>query len=343
MNNGLVYPYGSPLTNGLLKEKPEDFIVDEVLGFEPSGEGEHLLLRIEKINLTTFELIERVASDFNIKQRDVGYSGLKDKQAITRQWLSLHLPGQMRDFGMPSVQGYEVLDQGWHNRKLKPGTHKANEFKVVIREVDSFDVQSWAQIESINERGMANYFGQQRFGEQVDNVSRALKVFTNSRKTRKLSRNKKSLYISALRSYLFNLILGHRIEHGYWSEPVSGDVFMLAGTRSVFSASIDDQILARYRDFDISSTASLVGLGEHQFSDVAEAIENSIYSNHTEIIDCLWRLKAKHQKRSIRVKVEDFNVQHDPEIQTLTIQARLPRGSYFTALLNHFINTSVDS
>ena len=74
---------------------PEDFRVDEVLGFIPSGEGEHLFLKIEKSNLTSFDLIDRVASDFGLKPRDIGYSGLKDKQAITRQWLSLHLPGQM--------------------------------------------------------------------------------------------------------------------------------------------------------------------------------------------------------------------------------------------------------
>ena len=89
-----LYPYGKPVISGLLKSAPEDFKVTENLGFEPRGEGEHLFLWIEKSMLTTHDLIERVASDFLVKARDIGYSGLKDKNAVTRQWLSLYLPGK---------------------------------------------------------------------------------------------------------------------------------------------------------------------------------------------------------------------------------------------------------
>jgi len=339
MNDNLHYPYSRPLASGLLKFRPEDFRVDEILGFLPSGEGEHLFLRIEKSNLTTFDLIDRVATDFNLKQRDVGYSGLKDKQAITRQWLSLHLPGKMRDFQMPPVDGYQVLDQGWNHKKLKPGTHCANTFEVIIRDVAVFDDQSLKQIESIKKEGMANYFGQQRFGEQADNVKRALQVFANPRKTRKLTRSKKSLYISALRSHLFNQILSRRIENGHWLEPLPGDVFMLAGSRSVFSSALNDEIISRYREFDISSTASLAGEGDNQISGLAKEIEDIIYADNTDALECLYRLKAKQQMRALRVKVEDFHVEFNGDDQTLVIQARLPRGCYFTTLLNHFINT----
>ncbi len=339
MSDKLRYPYGRPLTGGLLKIRPEDFRVDEHLGFIPSGDGEHLFLHIEKTNLTTFDLVDRVARDFDLKQRDIGYSGLKDKQAVTRQWLSLQLPGQMRDFQMPSMNGYQVLDQGWHHRKLKPGTHCANTFEVVIRDISDFNELSLQQIELIKREGMANYFGQQRFGEQADNVSRALRVFTNPRKTRKLSRSKKSLYISALRSYLFNQILSRRIENDLWSEPVPGDIFMLAGSRSIFTAAIDEEVYRRYQEFDISSTASLVGEGNNQLSGQAKEIEDTVCADNTDIIECLHRLKAKQQMRSLRVKVEGFDVRHKRQEQILMIQARLPRGCYFTTLLNHFINT----
>jgi len=340
MSNSLHYPYGEPRASGLLKASTADFVVDEVLGFSPSGEGEHLFLLIEKTGLSSFELIDRVASDFNLKPRDIGYSGLKDKQAVTRQWISLYLPGQMRGFQMPTVSEYRVLDYGWHNKKLKSGSHRANIFEVVIRDVNSFDDNSLQQIESIKTAGMANYFGQQRFGEQADNVDRAMRVFANPHKARKLGRNKRGLYISALRSHLFNQILNRRIENGNWSEPLAGDVFMLRGSRSIFTAALDDEIYSRYREFDISSTASLAGEGDSQLDDLAKNIEDEVYAENADILACLCRLKVKQQMRSLRVVVGEFDVAHDSENRLLTIRARLPRGSYFTTLLSHFIETS---
>ena len=207
----LLYPYGTPEISGVIKTSAADFLVDEILGFEPSGEGEHLFLKIEKTGLSTHELIDQIALDFNIKPRDVGYSGLKDKHAITRQWLSLHLAGQMQSMKIPETSSYKILAQGWHAKKLKPGSHRSNRFEVVIREVDSFGEITRQQIASIREKGMANYFGQQRFGVSDDNVNRALQVFANARKTRKLSRTRKGIYLSALRSELFNQILSARI------------------------------------------------------------------------------------------------------------------------------------
>ena len=109
MSGKPLYPYGKPVISGLLKSQAEDFKVSENLGFEPTGEGEHLFLWIEKSMLTTHELIECVARDFSLKARDVGYSGLKDKFAVTRQWLSLYLPGQMKRLELPDISKYNLL------------------------------------------------------------------------------------------------------------------------------------------------------------------------------------------------------------------------------------------
>ena len=335
----MFYPYGESLVTGKLKSEAADFKVVENLGFEPSGEGEHLFLSIEKEGLSTHELIDALARDFKLRPRDIGYSGLKDKQAITRQWVSLHLPGQMRLFEMPEINGYSILDQGWHNRKLKPGTHRSNSFEVLIRDIESFPEDSQRQVSLIKSAGMANYFGQQRFGERQDNVSRAIQVFGNPRKTRKLSRTKKSLYISALRSHLFNQILSNRIESDHWLKPVDGDVFMLAGSHSIFQEAINDEIRGRYQSFDLSSCASLFGEGESKLVGEALEIENRVLSSHPEIIECLLRLKAKLQMRPTRIDVKGLNVEHRKEEKSLLIEATLPRGSYFTTLLDHFIDT----
>lgn len=335
----MFYPYGESLVTGKLKSEAADFKVVENLGFEPSGEGEHLFLLIEKEGLSTHELIDALARDFKLRPRDIGYSGLKDKQAITRQWVSLHLPGQMRLFEMPEINGYSILDHGWHHRKLKPGTHRSNSFEVLIRDIDSFPEDSQRQVSLIKSAGMANYFGQQRFGERQDNVSRAIQVFSNPRKARKLSRNKKSLYISALRSHLFNQILSNRIELKHWQEPLDGDVFMLAGSHSIFRENLNDEILHRYQCFDISSAASLYGEGDSKLVGEALEIEKKVYVENSAIVDSLLAQKAKLQMRPTRIAVLDLSVEYQEKEKTLLIKASLPGGSYFTTLLNHFVDT----
>ncbi|MCZ6579769.1 MAG: tRNA pseudouridine(13) synthase TruD [Gammaproteobacteria bacterium] len=339
MAKRLVYPYGIASISGLLKSQASDFKVTEELGFEPAGEGEHLFLLIEKSMMTTHELIERVAGDFFIKPRDIGYSGLKDKLAVTQQWLSLYLPGQMNSLGLPGVSDYCLLDHAWHNKKLRSGTHRSNHFEVIVRNIESLPEATQQQIDMIRNQGMANYFGEQRFGRQGDNVEQALRVFSSTRRSRKLSRSKKSLYLSALRSFLFNRVLSERIEQGIWDAPITGDVFMLRGSRSIFYESINEELIERFKRQDIASTISLYGVGNRLLQARAQEIEDAVLAEFETIRHCLLQQKASLQMRSTRVAVTDLKVEFDEDEATLRIEARLPRGSYFTTLLDHFINT----
>jgi tRNA pseudouridine13 synthase len=339
MADKLAYPYDVALINGLVKGQASDFRVTEELGFQPTGEGEHLFLLIEKSMMTTHELIERVADDFSIKPRDIGYCGLKDKLAITQQWLSLYLPGQMHSLKLPIVSDYSLLDHKWHNKKLRPGTHRSNYFAVIVREVESMPETTRHQLDMIRQQGMANYFGEQRFGQKGDNVEQALRAFSNPRRARKLSRAKKSLYLSALRSFLFNRVLSRRIEQGIWDKPAAGDVFMLSGSQSIFYEPINDELLERYYRQDISSTISLHGAGNRLLQSRAREIEDAVLAEHEDIEQCLLQAKAKLQMRAVRVAVTDLRVEFDENAAILRIEARLPRGSYFTTLLDHFIDT----
>ena len=341
MPDNLLYPYGKPVISGLLKSLPEDFKVTENLGFEPQGEGEHLFLWIEKSRLTTHELIDRVASDFSVKPRDIGYSGLKDKIAVTRQWLSLYLPGKMTKLEIPHISGYKLLSHDWHPKKLRPGTHRSNSFDVMVRDVDVLPETSLRQLDLIRSHGMANYFGQQRFGRRNDNVEKALQAFNSDRRARKLSRNKRSLYVSALRSYLFNCVLYSRIEQGYWCKPVPGDVFMLSGSRSIFYQLVDDALLERYTQMDLSSTISLYGIGSRLLQDAALKLEDQVMDQNGEIRRCLIQQKAKLAMRAIRVAVQGLELNHDAVNRTLQIKISLARGSYFTSFLDHFIDTEI--
>ncbi len=336
----MKYPYGTPHQTGVIKSQADDFRVSENLGFDACGEGEHLCLQIEKTNLTTQDLIEQVAREFSVKPRDIGYSGLKDKLAVTQQWLSVHLPGQMNSAEITSSSYYTLLQHGWHNKKIRSGSHRSNSFEVIVRGIAELSDQTQQQINDVKMSGMANYFGEQRFGAQQDNVQRAIHTFSNERRTRKLSRTKRSLYISSLRSFLFNQILSRRLEQNHWHQPLQGDVYMLSGSHSLFTSVIDDSILDRYQQQDISSAASLYGEGVSMLSGNALAIEDAVLDQYPEIVACLAGQKVKLQMRTTRVMIEGFSVSHDSDSQSLKVTATLPSGCFFTSLLKHFIDTS---
>jgi tRNA pseudouridine13 synthase len=329
----LPYPYGAPLFGGIIRAEAADFEVVEELGFEPDGEGEHLFLQVEKTALGTMELVERISRDYSIAARHIGFSGLKDKHAVTTQWLSLHLPGDRREFGPQSMDGYRVLRAERHRGKLRRGTHRSNFFRLRVRGVDNLGTESVAQLDAVAGGGMANYFGEQRFGRTGDNVRQALEMLDRGR----IGRQRRSLLLSSLRSYLFNQVLAARILEDCWRRPLDGDVFMLRGNRSIFSAALDESILQRFESLDISATASLYGSGRNLLDGEARRFELRILGQYPEIVDCLERQGAKLQMRSLRVAVEDFDYRHDRAGGILTLEARLPAGSYMTSLLAHFM------
>jgi tRNA pseudouridine13 synthase len=329
-----VYPYGTPAISGVLKSTPADFQVNEELGFEPDGEGEHCFLLVEKTGLSTPELITRIAHDYSLHPRLVGHSGLKDKHARTSQWLSLHLPGKSLPAAKSAGNGYRILRQARHHRKLRPGTHKYNAFQLCLREVEKLPDQTIAQINLITRQGFANYFGAQRFGRRQDNVKQALAQLTN----RRLQRSRKSILLSSLRSYLFNQILARRIGLGHWEKPVAGDIFMLRGSHSIFKDEINNDLLTRYQQLDIASSASLYGTGRNQISDEAQAIEEQVFSQHEDITDCLDLQGTKLQMRALRALVDEFSYDYDAEKRNLWLKLTLPAGSYVTTMLEHFID-----
>ena len=326
-----VFPYGEAALVGALKTCPEDFVVTEELGFEPAGQGQHRWLFVEKRNLTTQELVERVAGHIGVRPRDVGFSGLKDKHAITRRWFSVPLAEAPAEF--PINEGYRVLKQAWHTRKLRRGTHSGNFFEVRLQAVTQFPELARVQLEQIRTQGFANYFGEQRFGHRQANVAQALRSLSNSR----LPRWRKSLYLSALRSHLFNHILAKRIQLGLWQEPLDGDIFMLRGSRSVFSAPVDDAIRQRHAELDISSTASLYGSGPSGLTGQADEIEREVFHANAEIVQCLDQQNVKRQMRAMRAVVSDLVVEYASEQQTLELSLRLPAGCYVTSLLDHVL------
>jgi tRNA pseudouridine13 synthase len=333
MQQTSIYPYGAPQTTAVLKSTATDFQVEEILGFEPGGEGEHLFLWVEKCGLGTAELITRLARDHGLRSNDFGYSGLKDKHAVTRQWLSLHLPGKEAPFDTPVGEGYRVLRQLRHHKKLRPGTHKFNQFRLCLRGIHELPDATLQQINSIRTQGFANYFGHQRFGRKQDNVQQALAQLG----TRRISRNRKSMLLSSLRSHLFNQILATRIGLGHWHKPLEGDVFMLRGSHSIFSDPLDAALLERFRQQDISNCASLYGSGRNLMSARSAEIEQQIFTENADITNCLQRHDSRLQMRPLRVAAESFSFDYDSAAGLLQLELSLPTGSYVTTMLEHFL------
>lgn len=209
--DNLTYLHGKPQGKGLLKANPEDFVVVEDLGFEPDGEGEHILVRILKNGCNTRFVADALAKFLNIHAREVSFAGQKDKHAVTEQWLCARVPGNaMPDLSKFELEGCKVLEYARHKRKLRPGALKGNDFTLVLREVtDRDDVEK--RLKAITERGVPNYFGAQRFGIGGSNLLGALRWAQSSAPVR--DRNKRSFWLSAARSALFNQIVSERLKN----------------------------------------------------------------------------------------------------------------------------------
>lgn len=207
--------HGGPAVRGVLRGQPEDFVVDEELGFALDGTGEHLFCQVRKTGANTAWVAEQLARAAGVRPFDVGYAGRKDRHAITTQWFSIWLPGgEDPALAMPAASGVEILGRERHSKKLRRGMHAGNRFRVTLRSMERL-ADPAPVADAIAARGVPNYFGEQRFGHGGGNLDAADALLSGSRRADR----KKDLYLSAARSHLFNLGLAQRVETGTWDEP----------------------------------------------------------------------------------------------------------------------------
>ncbi|WP_115719560.1 tRNA pseudouridine(13) synthase TruD [Gallaecimonas mangrovi] len=317
------------MVNALFKQLPEDFFVEEVLGFEPAGEGEHLFVLIEKRGMNTGWAAKLLAEACGLKERDVSHSGLKDRHAVTRQWLSVWLPGK-EDPDLSSIESDElkVLTTVRHNKKLRIGTHKANRFEIVLREVSDVAAAEQA-LHQVSEQGFANLFGGQRFGHDDRNI----KVFEDVLAGKRMKKPRQGMAISAARSLLFNQVALYRQQQGMIQQVLAGDVLMLAGSHSVFVAEEGEleTLQQRLAEGDVQLTGPLWGKGGvtplHQAGELeSRAVE--AYASYTEGLEKL----ANGARRPLWLK-PDLSWQWQES--NLTLSFTLPTGSFATALLEN--------
>jgi len=326
----LPFAHGGPPIAGRLRAEPGDFRVDEELGFEPSGAGEHAFLFVEKIEANTEWVARRLAEKAGVAPMNVGYAGLKDRHAITRQSFSVHLPGRPDpDWSALAIPGVRVLAASRHDRKLKRGVHRGNRFRIRVRDVDGDRGAVEQRLALIRERGVPNYFGEQRFGRDAGNIAQARAYFAGTR----MRRNESSLAISAARSLLFNAVLAQRVADGSWDSALDGEVWMLAGTHSIFGPEPWTVDLARrLAAFDIDPTGPLVGAGELRTTGTVRALEDAAIAPHRDLADGLAQAGLGQQRRSLRLRVEGLAHEWEGD-GALVVEFRLPAGSFATVVL----------
>lgn len=339
----------------LHKTNPEDFQVDELLGFEPDGEGEHLWINVRKRDKNTRDMIELLAKSFSIAEKDIGYSGLKDKNALTTQWISLPMGGggvagvgegfSGEDVDLPKlvcdafadVSDVEVVTVTRSRKKLRTGAHRQNRFKIVLREVQGAHEFVEQRLASVRDYGFPNYFGPQRFGHGGRNVASARSMFTGNRKT---TRFKRGIYLSAARSYLFNLVLADRVAKNTWQTVLAGEACILDGTNSSFHCEIpDDDIVARTVKFDIHTSGPLHGRGRSAVSGVVEELERECLKDEESLFQGLEKAGLKQERRALRAIAHELQWRWLDD-HTLEINVVLQKGIYATSLLRELVQVA---
>lgn len=329
------HAHGGPAVSGRIKLDPEDFIVEEVLGFEPCGEGEHVFLHIEKMGENTDYLARQIAKFAGLTQRDVSYAGMKDRHGRTTQWFSAHIPGKREvDWSGFNSETVSVLAAVRHNRKLKKGALQGNRFDITVRELVGDLGRLEERLAQIKTAGVPHYYGPQRFGREGRNLEQARALFSGELRLR--DRHLEGIYLSAARSYLFNQVLARRVGEGTWNRAIPGDVFMFADSHSFFKDELTPEVERRIQALDIHPSGPLWGRGDSPAGEAALAIENGIAAEYSVLCEGLARIGMDLARRPLRLPVPDLQWDF-PSENTLRLRFGLPAGAYATAVMREAI------
>ena len=312
------WPHAYPASgaSATLKRFNEDFNVTELPLQLPSGEGEHIWLDIEKNGANTAFVAQQLAQAVGVQEGDVGYAGLKDRNAITRQWFSIYRPkGETPDLTLLQHPEFTVLGQSRHVKKLRPGDLQGNRFRIVLRDVTGDRGAIEANLQAVASQGVPNYFGAQRFGHDGGNVAQGRAML--AREIRVRHPKKKGLYLSAVRSFVFNEVLALRIQTGLWGKTLPGDVMDAAGR----------------------PTGPLWGRGRVTTTDQAQALENSVAERHATLCDGMEHAGLDQERRALVASPIDMAWAW-PQPDQLALTFTLAAGTYATSVLDEILGTT---
>lgn len=328
-----AYINSIPTSTAVFKQNPEDFQVTEFFDTQFSGQGEHILLKVEKKGLTTEELVQCISKAIHKSIKLISYAGLKDRQALTTQWISVHAPGEeIAGIGSLSGIGWRVLEHTRHHKKLKPGFLTGNRFKIILREVSDLD-DFIRRLERIKSTGVPNYFGEQRFGHHQGNLIKAEAMLVQGNKVK--DRFLKGMYFSAARSWIFNKILSRRVQEKTWNIALASDVMQLSGSSSIFTLdAVDAEIIKRIKEKDLAPASPLPGKRKTPTKHYLEFI-HEIYQEWQPWIAGLEQQGLEESWRSNILHLEqvDYLVTN----QQIELSFLLPAGAFATVVLRELV------
>lgn len=324
---------GGRVASAVLKSVPEDFCVDEDLPLPDTlkAGGEHLCIRLEKSGDNTDYVARQLATLSGCRHFDVGFCGLKDRHAVTRQWFSIYRPGQEDEdaaFLKTVMENWLVLEHHRQARKLRRGDHRGNRFELVLRSVSGDKAAVDEALARVRAQGCPNYFGLQRFGHGGANLDRALtmdpselnrrrrnaKKRGRGRSTSGSSDSKNVLYFSAARSWLFNEVLACRVENGTWLDALEGEPGV--GEHQ-----------------DVMVTGPLWGDGGTDAVSAQGALERAVVAEHPRLSAVFSTTRMQPERRPLRMLPQDLEWQWQDGDQLL-LRFWLAPGQYATSLLS---------
>jgi len=359
LNRLFVYTH-SPVSVHFSKNS-KDFVVSEIPLYEFSGSGEHLVLKVRKKDLTTWEMLKAFSERIGIKVKEFGYAGLKDKEGMTVQYISLPKKYEkfLENFSHNKIK---ILDATYHKNKIKIGHLKGNRFFIRLKKVNGVDAKKMENIASKMEKeGFANYFGYQRFGKDRENYLIGKEILEGKRKER--NKKMRNFFVSAYQSHLFNLWLSRRVEinifFNTFKEKELSDIFdfpkelvKLIKTQKSYAKLLPGDVLhhypygkvfvcndlksenERFMRKEITFTGMLPGRRSLKASGIAGEIEKSFFEEADRYLE-----KMQGFRRFAWVWPEDLSTVYKEESAWFELSFTLPKGSYATVFLEELTHS----
>lgn len=337
-------PTSMPRTTATLRQSPEDFVVEELPAYAPTGEGPHLFVQFRKIGWTTDAAVRALAAALGVDARGAGHAGMKDRHAITTQWASFPFaagrsPEEALALTLP--EGLQVLRAERHGNKLKPGHLDGNRFDLVLRGVDPGAVDGLvADLTALGRRGVPNRFGVQRFGRGGDNAERALSWVTGRTRPPRDRRDQRFAF-SSLQSKLFNEVLDRRVNEGTWDTVLEGDLAKKHDTGGMFvvpgGAELEDAV-GRAAAAALSATGPLFGARMRWPEGYPAEIERAVLGTSGLTAEHLeaCRHLGEGTRRPFRLPVAEMRAERlvDPQgASHVRVAFVLPKGGFATTVL----------